>query len=143
MKRGLFAISILIFLIGQSCSNKSTQLQSSEQAALVPLTKKEVIDTIWNLKEVQIINNYVKRKTDGKGKLYVTFYPELYGVEDKFYHVKVREQISSSQVGVYFHFYVYPETHEILHFTPRTGQAITLSEFREMLQERANKGKKE
>ena len=85
----------------------------------------------------------IKRKTDGKGKLYVTFYPELYGVEDKFYHVKVREQISSSQVGVYFHFYVYPETHEILHFTPRTGQAITLSEFREMLQERANKGKKE
>ena len=143
MKRGLFAISILIFLIGQSCSNKSTQLQSSEQAALVPLTKKEVIDTIWNLKEVQIINNYVKRKTDGKGKLYVTFYPELYGVEDKFYHVKVREDVNSSIIVVHFHFYVYPETHEILHFTPRTDQAITLSEFREMLKERANKAKKE
>ena len=143
MQRGLFAISILIFLIGQSCSNKSTQLQSSEQAALVPLTMEEVIDTIWNLKEVQIINNYVKRKTDGKVELDVMVFPKLYGVENKFYHVEVTEEISSSQVGVYFHFYVYPETHEILHFTPRTDQAITLSEFRAMLKERANEGKKE
>jgi hypothetical protein len=112
------------------------QHQLIGQSYIDSLAEKSVMDTIWNLKEVQKRNEYVIQMSKGKRNLSVLLYKNPEETKKGNYWVKIVEDNGTNLVS-HFNFFVYPIDGRIVYFDTVNDKEIEVSKWRN----RMNKNK--
>lgn len=122
LREKIFLITLYGFvhcqLLGQSNGN--------------PFTEKSVMDTIWILEEVKLLNENVIKESGGTRKLSVILYKKPYETSSGYYWLKVAEDNGVNYVS-HFNFFVYRVEMTIVYFDTLNNVEIELSEWREQM----------
>ena len=119
-----FKFIILIFVFfGLSNSNLFGQ------ANVDSLTEKLIIESIWDLREVQQRNEYVISKSNGERKLSVILYMTPEETKKEYYWIKVSED-NGVNFATHYNFYVYSLDGKIMYFDTLKNKEIELSKWR-------------
>lgn len=109
-----------------------TRYQLSGQSNIDSLTEISIIDTVWNLKEVQERNEYVIKKTKDKRNLSILLYRKPEQTEKGYYWIKVIEDNGTNLV-THFNFFVYPVDLKIVYFDTVYNKELELKEWRKQM----------
>jgi hypothetical protein len=115
-----------------------TQHQLMGQSYTDSLAETSIMDTIWDLKEVQERNEYVIKESKGKRNLSVLLYKTPEETKKGYYWFKIAEDNGTNLVS-HFNFFVYPIDGKIVYFDAVNNIEIELTEWRKQM----NKAKKE
>lgn len=90
--------------------------------------ENEIIDTIFQLKEIKDRQKYIEQQTKGERHLQI-WVADKPNLTNKYYWIKVGEDNGTNLI-THFNFDVYPDSMRIMFFDTQDGKEISLKEWR-------------
>lgn len=114
--------------IGKLIHEKTVEKVPKEmRATKISSLEDSLINLIWNLKEVQDLNQEIDLKSNGKRNL-ATFIASEPSDDTEYYGISVSED-NGDTYATYFQFHIYPNK-EIRYYDPIEDQEMSLTDWR-------------